>query len=63
MDPRLTWMELWPYHFIHATRFAESATYSVDLRTLKALGRIARRWKVSRAEALRLAVLMAERSR
>lgn len=62
MDPRLTWMELWPYYFIHATRMAEGSMYSLDPPTRKRLGRIARRWRVSRAEALRLAVLHAEQA-
>ena len=62
MDPLVTWMEMWPYYFIHAARLAAEATFSLDGRTTKALGRIAKRWKVPRSEALRRAVLMAERS-
>jgi len=63
MDPLLNWMEMWPYYFIRAARLAAEATFSLDGRTAKALGRIAKRWGVPRSEALRRAVLMAERSR
>jgi hypothetical protein len=39
-------------------------TYSLDIETVETLGRMARRWKVSRSEALRRAIrAVAERER
>jgi hypothetical protein len=48
MDPLLNWMEMWPYYFIRAARQAAEATFSLDGRAAKALGRIAKRWGVPR---------------
>lgn len=36
------------------------STYSLDLETIRALERMAARWKVSKSEALRRAIRMAE---
>jgi len=37
-------------------------TYSLDVKTVRALETLARRWRVSKSEALRRAIQMAERS-
>ncbi len=46
---------VWPYSQSMATVMIRS-TYSIDLQTASALENIARRWKVSKSEALRRAI-------
>jgi len=41
-------------------RLSVKSTFSLDLRTIRSLERISRRWGVSKSEALRRAVLIAE---
>ena len=41
-------------------RLSVKSTFSLDVKTIRALERIAQRWSVSKSEALRRAVLMAE---
>lgn len=43
-------------------RLSVKSTYSLDLGTVQALERMAKRWKVSKSEAIRRAVLIAEQS-
>jgi hypothetical protein len=43
-------------------RLSIKATYSLDPRTVRALERMAKRWKVTKSEALRRAILLAERA-
>lgn len=46
---------IWPYSEGMATPTVKS-TYSLDLQTVRALERMARRWKVSKSEALRRSI-------
>ncbi|MEX2557432.1 MAG: hypothetical protein WEB06_17605 [Actinomycetota bacterium] len=43
-------------------RLSVKSTFSLDLRTIRALERISTRWRVSKSEALRRAVLIAEQA-
>jgi hypothetical protein len=43
-------------------RITVKATYSLDVSTVRALERVAKRWNVSKSEAIRRAVLIAEQS-
>ncbi len=43
-------------------RLAVKSTYSLDVRTIKALERMAKRWSVSKSEAIRRAIIMAEQT-
>ena len=43
-------------------RLSVKSTYSLDLSTVHALERLAKRWNVSKSEVLRRAVLMAEQA-
>jgi hypothetical protein len=43
-------------------RLSIKSTYSLDVRTVRALERMAKRWHVSKSEAIRRAVMIAERS-
>lgn len=43
-------------------RLAVKSTFSLDIRTVKALERMAKRWNISKSEALRRAVIMAEQA-
>ena len=54
-DARLDDVSVWPYHVGVATTTVKT-TYSLDVRTIEALERMARRWKVSKSEALRRAI-------
>lgn len=42
-------------------RTSIKATYALDVQTVRALERMAKRWKVSKSEALRRAIHLAER--
>ena|SRR5436190_20358862 len=54
----LTTVLVWPYHTPMATTTIKS-TYSLDVDTVRALDAIARRWRVSKSEALRRAIRIA----
>ena len=47
--------KVWPYHSRMATTTVKS-TYSLDVETVRELDAVARRWKVSKSEALRRAL-------
>ena len=46
---------VWPYYILMATITIKS-TYSLDVETVRQLEAMARRWKVSKSEALRRAI-------
>ncbi len=46
---------VWPYYLSMATQMIKT-TYSLDVDTVRALERMARRWGVSKSEALRRAI-------
>jgi hypothetical protein len=46
---------MWPYNNHMATMTIKS-TYSMDVETVQTLEQLARRWKVSKSEALRRAI-------
>ena len=52
---RLDVARLWPYSLDMATTTVKS-TYSLDVETVQILERIARRWRVSKSEAMRRAI-------
>ncbi len=56
----LTLATVWPYHAGMATQTIKT-TYALDVETVRTLERIARRWGVSRSEALRRAIRVAAR--
>ncbi len=60
-EPRgLTQLGIWTYHNGMATMTVRS-TYALDVETVRALEEVARRWKVSKSEALRRAIRAAAR--
>jgi hypothetical protein len=58
--PGLTVVMVWPYHAGMATQTIKT-TYALDVETVRTLERVARRWGVSRSEALRRAIRVAAR--
>jgi hypothetical protein len=56
----LTIVTVWPYHAVMATQTIKT-TYALDVETVRTLERVARRWGVSRSEALRRAIRVAAR--
>ena len=52
---------LWPYNEDMATMTIKS-TYALDIETARTLEEMARRWGVSKSEALRRAIRVARRS-
>jgi Ribbon-helix-helix protein, copG family len=56
----LTVGTVWPYYAGMATQTIKT-TYALDVETVRTLERVARRWGVSRSEALRRAIRVAAR--
>ena len=52
---RLPRLRVWPYYTVMASTTIRS-TYALDVETVRALERMAQRWKVSKSEALRRAI-------
>ena len=49
-----------PYYYLSMARLSVKSTYSLDPTTVRTLERMAARWNVSKSEALRRAVRIAE---
>ena len=58
--PGLTIVTVWPYRAGVAAQTMKT-TYALDVETVRTLERVARRWGVSRSEALRRAIRVAAR--